>query len=384
MGNTGYFSEVSKCVPRVQERPEKQIPLQALHVNTEQFVRKTCDPTPDLITITPGPAAKLPSTATQNGFVVWCSDTKETWYAPTQRCLDNNFIYREDLVILPCGDLSAAEKFVKSVNADVQPGVITRKSCYLMDDPASGCYEVYYNPSYPASHYGKDTPTGHTIWKYPNRFYRDMAILELDTLYSETSKSAAKEFVTRQLSVNEAIVISDGAWISGVSCYAFVYIDGESVCRISEGCKPSDPVQAVLISEINGAYEGLLRCISKGKNVVTYYYDNASVVSALNSTRLDSVSEINRFKQLCDDFTSNGGTLNLIQIHPKTGDDRDEMNKAIKFFHMLCDKECRTTADICSKEYVTNAVTAERVGASYNQVVRKPRKTKIRSKKERV
>lgn len=344
------LNRVTRCSQKVQERPKSEVTLKAL-INKTTY---QCEPEAPagVHLLQPGSSIRLPDFATTAGFLVWCADTQQTWYVESKQHLDAGFIYRDDLIIYPCDDLSDAQATARNLNRDVDPNGMVRKSCYIMDDPIAGSYEVYYDPNYPLKHYGKSTPTGRNIWKYKNRWERDLDILELDAHYSEESKQEAKELIHNVLKDEDAIIISDGAWNLGVSAYSYVYIDSTRFSRVSEGCTPSSETQAVLIAEISGAYEALQRCILYGKTNVKYYYDNAQVLNTISSKRCAAVKEVQQYRELCEKFQEIGGTITYIQIHPKTGEDRGDMNRAVKYFHTLCDKECRVTADICSRDYI--------------------------------
>lgn len=358
----------------VIERPQAEVKLESLDADVHEYVKVQKDPTDDLIFF---PRCKKEWGAdtsfsdfvkTATGFMVWCADTEEMWYAPDKQCLDANFIYREDLVIEPVTSVGGAECFYEEKTDDLRPGVNTCKVQYILDNPGNETYEVYHDSNYPTAHYGKATPTGMFVHRYQNRFHRDMAILALDREYSNSSHKEAAKLTAKSMTADEAIIVSDGAWMKNTSSCSYFYLDATSVLKMVEGTLPSDPDQAVLISEINGAYNALLMCKQRGKKKITYYYDNTSIVNVYRNRKMEYLPEIKRYKGLLEQMHTEGFEVTFIELHPKTDEDKDSENKALIFFHNTCDAECRNISDICKKDYKAFAADTQKSGKTYGQI----------------
>lgn len=356
----------------VLERPKEEVKLHKL--SEEQFERKKyqSDPTPDLIEI---PAAldkrqlfDLIESCSEDSYIIWCNNTMQTWLAHTQLCLDQNFIYRHDLDIIKYSDPDSVWGFYESRGYVVNPGMCSCKVCYILDSPAEEHYEVYYNSNYPLLKYGKTTPDGMFIHKCRDRFYRDMKIMELDRLYDESSATRAAEMTKKELTAKEAIVISDGCFMRNVCTSAYYYLDNVSLIKMTQGIIPTEPDQAVLISEIAGATSALQMCRIKGKKKITYYYDNTSIMNVFRNRKMEYVQEIVEYRQLVEEMTQEGYDIKFVELHPKTGEDREDTNKALMYFHNYCDKECQDMARIFSKDYRSIAISDDSEGKTFKQV----------------
>lgn len=355
----------------VVERPNQEFKLATITV--EDFERKKYqkDPTDDIVEIKRRGLDYEDFVAekfAEAGYAVWCKDTLQLWIAPTELSLNQNFIYRGDLEIYKyesVDDLwSVYNKTVRGVN----PGVITRKKCYILDNPAGETYEVYYESSYPSLKYGKATPNGMFIHSYDNRFHRDMAIMELENTYSEASKKMASNMIAQEMGALDAIIVSDGGWMKDTCSSAFYYIDAAGIAKMSKANLPSEPEQAVLIAEINGAHAALSFCMAQGKKNIKYYYDNTSIINVFRNRKTEYIQEIKSYKELLEKMDKEGFNVQFIELHPKTGDNRDMNNAALMFFHNYCDKECRELADIFKKNYRFIANDGDESGTSYKQV----------------
>lgn len=351
----------------IVDRPTEEVILGSVDDENLEIVKTQQGPTKDLISLARGlQTSDIPTYS--SGYLIWCKDTEEMWYAPTLVCLNQNFIYRGDLEIIEVTTFKDVEHFYAPRMQQLLPGIQTRKSCFILDNPGNETYEVYYDPAYPSQHYGKATPQGCFIHKYPNRFQRDMAILNLDNIYTNSSAKAAAKSTAAKLKRNEAIIVSDGAWMKDTSSFAFFYMDDTSVVKQVEGCAPSDPDQAVLISEINGAYRALSMCKQRGKKHITYYYDNTSIVNVFRNRKTEYIEEVERYKGLCIDMDALGYDITFVELHPKTGETRALDNRALQYFHNVCDAECRSMADICRKEYKAYANTDDKRGNTYRDL----------------
>ena len=195
-----------------------------------------------------------------------------------------------------------------------------------------------------------------------------MAILELDNIYSDTSKKEAGKMTKKKIGQNEAIVISDGAWMKEVSTSSVVYLDSERVLKCTEGRLPSDADQAVLISEIKGAIMALEFCKAFGKKRITYYYDNTSIVNVFRNRKTEYLEEIAEYKRLLESLQALGYQVNFVELHPKTGENRDTENKALMFFHNGCDAECRNMSEIFKRDYRSYAADGSTDGKTYSKI----------------
>ena len=361
--------EVKHRSKTVLERPKEEYCLKAIY--EEDFVpkKKQTDPTPDLVFVNwEAGNSDWESSIGNGGYVVWCADTNQVWYAPTKDCLDANFIYRTDLEILEFVGADKAIEKIKSYVSGLRPGITTKKVCYILDMPGMESYEVYYKSNYPSLKYGKATPNGSFIHAYANRFERDMAIMELDKLYSDTSKEGARKMTKAELKPHEAIIISDGAWIKEQCSSSVWYFDNVSSINLTEGIIPSDAEQAVLIAELRGAINALQLCYIKKKKKITYYYDNTSILNIFKNRKTEYIAEVVEYKELLEKMDSESYAVKFVELHPKTGEDRDEDNHALMFFHNDCDGMCRKMADIFKKDYKSFAASDNKDGKTYQQV----------------
>lgn len=368
---------------KTTERPNEEYVLQAV-ISAESKKRPVQNyPTIDVIEFPPVmQSEELDAYIKENGiepsgFVVWCSYTQQLWYVPTRLCLDQNFIYRDDLEITEISSLEELAELYESTAAVVDLSIITKKCCYILDCPADESYEVYADPSYPIDKYGKATPNGMFVMKYSNRFKRDTAILKLDKKYADKSIKDAKELAVSILSENEAIVISDGSAIKDICTCAHYYIDRDSLIKMSQGFVASNGEMANLVSEIKGVTNALKMCYMNGKKVVRYYYDNVAIVNVFSSRRTEGLKEVAEYKELLNKMYEDGFEVTFIEIHPKTGSDRIDDNKAILFFHNYCDVECRDIANLYTRNYRKFAAADNKSGKKYDEVkgARKPKYT---------
>lgn len=351
----------------VLERPKDEVKLNRVSAADFEPKKYQNDPTDELIEVTAGTTLSEFNKMIEGKFyaLVWCSDTMQTWIAPTKLCMDQNFIYREDLTIV--GSRQEASWFYEENGLKVSSGIITRKTCYILDSPADERYEVYYNSNYPTVKYGKATPNGMFIIKCKDRFHRDMKIMELDKLYDEASRSRASDMSKEPMGTNEAIIISDGCFMRNVCTSAYYYLDNVSMMKVSQGIIPSEPEQAVLIAEISGAVAALQMCRLKGKKKITYYYDNTSILNVLRNRKTEYIREIVEYKKLLEELDGDGYDVKFVELHPKTGEDRASTNKALMFFHNYCDAECQSMARVFSKDYRSIAQSNSADGKTYKQ-----------------
>lgn len=367
--------ESEECAKRVAkqrtkavlERPTDEVNLQCVREEPFQPKKFQSDPTSDLTEIKRGTSVSEFRNIVETGFyaLVWCNDTMQTWVVPTKLCMDQNFIYREDLKIIH--DKDEAIEFYIETGSTVNVGYIPRLTCYILDCPADEHYEVYYDTNYPSMKYGKATPNGMFIHKCRDRFHRDMRILELDQLYYESSRERASQMVNEPMSDNEAIVVSDGCFMSNVCSSAYYYIDSVSLVRMVQGIIPTEPSQAVLIAEVSGATAALEMCKLKGKRKITYYYDNTSILNVLRNRKTEYIEEIVKYKKLLELLDSEGYDIKFVELHPKTGEDRIDANRALMFFHNGCDTECQSMTQIFTKDYRTIAQMDKSEGKTYKQ-----------------
>lgn len=353
-------------------RPDTEFKLRA--ITTEEFEKKKYqkDPTDDLVELTYGllPEVIASKVGDGNGYLVWCQNTMQLWYAHSELCLNQNFIYREDLNIFETGSVTEVQKAYTKFMDTVNPAIITKKRCYILDNPAAETYEVYYDAGYPSAKYGKATPNGMFIHKCDNRFHRDMRIMEFDKLYAESSKKRASEMIDAEMGADEAIIVSDGSWMKETCASAFYYLDNTSIVKLAYAALPTEPEQAVLIAEINGATHALRYCMMAGKKKITYYYDNTSIVNIFRNRKTEYIEEVKAYKSLVEKMDQEGYEITFVELHPKTGDDRATANAGLMFFHNYCDKECRELSDIFKKSYkaIASSGDGKNSGKSYKQV----------------
>ncbi len=361
---------------RAVQRPENEVHLKSLLEDKMERVESQQGPTKELIW--------LPRCATQEEveyiihnaaidfnhvvYYVYAINTEESWVCPTKRCLDQNFIYRNDLIVKECKSLSVLCSTYLSCTRSLKPNVVTRKKCYILDNPANETYEVYYDTDYVVKNYGKSTPRGMYIHAYADRFLRDMAILQLDNTYTNSSVKKAGELIARNYAPDEAIIISDGAFIREAVTCTYIYLDDKSVIRMSEGTVATNEKLGVTIAELSGAYNALMMCKQRSKKRITYYYDNVAIVDVFRRKRLDDVTEVKRYKELCEELYNAGCTINFVEIHPKTGENRDVDNRALIYFHNSCDSACTEIADVFKKDYKTIATSGRTNGRTYSHV----------------
>ena len=349
----------------VLERPKEEVELKS--IAREPFIRKKVqlEPTDDLVFL----VTVDESSDKTVGYLVVCEFTREAWYAPTKECLDSNFIYRDDLEIYEVTESESLYKLWNATGCNLwNQGIMSSKFCYILDNPANETYEVYNDSNYPALKYGKSTPNGMFVHKYENRFHRDMAILELDNVYDEQSKRRAQEMTKQELKSNEAIIISDGCWQREVCASSYWYLDNIEIIHLTSGKIPSEPDQAVLISEISAATLALQMCMARYKKKITYYYDNTSILNVFRNRKTEYIREIVEYKELLEKMNSSGYSINFVELHPKTGENRENENKALMYFHNDCDRSCREMTSIFRKDYHSFAYSGNTEGKTYTQV----------------
>lgn len=347
-----------------KDRPTEEVELKSFSKESFVVAKTQKDPTDDLVEYTkPLDASSMPT----EGYLVWCAWSEQMWWAHSKLCLDQNFIYREDIDILDISNSDEPFTWYSEKTAGVEQGIYPSRKCYILDNPGNETYEVYHDSNYPSLHYGRSTPKGCFIHCYPNRFHRDMAILELDDLYTNSSLKEAAKLTEKNLGVDEAIIVSDGAWMKESCSSTFFYMDNMSVVKQTEGFLPTDGDQAVLIAEINGAYRALKMCMERQKRKIRYYYDNTSILNVFRNRKTEYIEEVKRYKDLLEKMDNYGYVIEFIELHPKTGEDRETDNRALQYFHNGCDMACREMCDIYSKDYKAFASADDKKGKTYSE-----------------
>lgn len=362
----GNVPEESMHRSTTKERPSEEVKLNSVSKESVQHTKTQKDPTDDLVALTTRMGQDF-DVVKAEGFLVYCKDTTDIWYAPDKLCLDKNFIYREDLEIYAITNLEEAEAWFMDRYRRHERGTHPSTKCYILDNPCNETYEVYYDSNYPTLKYGKATPRGCFIHQFPNRFHRDMAILELDDLYSNSSLKQAVQLTKREFKDNEAIIVSDGAWMKETCSAACFYLDNKQGVKLTNGFCPTEPDQAVLIAEITAATLALGVCKVFSKKKIKYYYDNTSILNVFRNRKTEYIEEIKKYKDLLIEMDKQGYQVEFIELHPKTGENRDTDNHALQFFHNRCDSECREMADVFAKDYRQFAVQADKKGTTYRQ-----------------
>ena len=299
---------------------------------------------------------------------MYCEWTRQLWYCKSRENLNMNFIYRDDITITEIRNFEDIWDYYQEKAQYINPGIRATEGCYILDNPANESYEVYHESRMPLVKYGKSTPNGMFIHKYPNRFHRDMAILELDDLYSNQSSKKAGKLISKPYGENDAIIVSDGAWMKDSCSSSYIYLDKAIMLRQSVGHLPTEIDQAVLISEIVAATEALKCCVAHSKKNIKYYYDNTSILNVFRNRKTEYIMEIKEYKDLLESMYNDGYKVEFIELHPKTGENRDKDNKALMFFHNLCDHDCRDMADIFTKDYKSFATDKSCDGKHYSDV----------------
>ena len=365
-GNTAQDEQMHRS--KTKERPMAEVSLQSISKESVQHTKTQQDPTPELVWLTPATGTQIatPPEYTE-GYYIYCKDTSDIWYAPTKFCLDQNFIYREDLEIYQLTGTAADAHWYSTRFAAHERGTHPSCKCYILDNPCNESIEVYYDSAYPSLKYGKATPKGCFVHQYANRFHRDMAILELDDLYSNSSLKEAVRLTKRDLGPKEAIIVSDGAWMKESCSAACYYLDATQVIKLTSGFCPEIVEQAVLTAEIRGAYNALSICKAMQKTNIRYYYDNTSILNVFHNRKTEYIPEVRKYKELLTELDNAGYQIEFIELHPKTGEQRDTDNRALQFFHNRCDSECREMADIFSKDYKKFATQDDKSGTTYKQ-----------------
>lgn len=366
----------------VTERPTSRVQLKSLAQSPTVTEKEWLDATPDLIELN-SDCIEISDRFQAGGYCVFCKDTLQIWFAHNEECLNKNFVYRHDLIIKKVYSYSDVADFWKEHMGDYKPGMRRSKQCFIIDLPMNETYEVYYNPSYPSMRYGKSNPKGSYILKFKNRFHRDMAIMELDKRYSESSFKCAGKFTGKHLKANEAIIISDGSMSSGKIASSVYYLDSTSVIHMTEGGLPSLTELGSTIAEIKAATNALELCYAKGKSDVTYYYDNTSILNILKNRRTEYVQEIRSYKDTCEKLNGAGIKINFVELHPKTGENRDSENKALMWFHNECDAACTSMCDLIEKDIKNFASNGNVDGIFYSDIKMPKRVNKERLNKSR-
>lgn len=369
----------------VIERPTEEVTLNKVYQGCIEVTKTQSDPTEDLVFIEPGlEEEEFKKFLTEEdvrlrlggllaeagielskGYIIYDVNTFDTFIAPTEKCLNANFIFREDLIIKQYEGFDGAYECYKEMGGKQPAGVLSRKTCYILDNPADETYEVYYDSTYPSRVYGQATPKGCFVHKYKNRFHRDMAILTLDATYTVSSKKMAQKLTKKKMGENEAIVISDGAYMKDSITSAVVYIDNQSVFKLTQGTLASEKEQSVLIAEINGAYNALKMCQLNKKTKITYYYDNTSILNVFKNRKTEYIEEIKRYKDLLINMSEQGYSVEFIEVHPKTDENKKNENQAVLYFHNRCDDECREMCELYSRDYVSYVQSNNKKGQDF-------------------
>lgn len=303
-----------------------------------------------------------------HAYCVFCKDTAQMWFAPTENCLNRNFIYRDDLIIKYVRLNEEVAEFWNVHMTALGTGVVLRKSCYILDIPMNETYEVYYQSDYPTTRYGAATPKGASVIKCRDRFHRDAVILQLENKYANSSMKSAGEYTGREFEKDEAIIVSDGAWWKEKIASSVFYLDSDSVIHFTEGGLPSDAKQGIIIAEIKAATNALSLCYQHRKRKITYYYDNTNILNVFKNTRTEYIPEIKEYKRLCEKMYKYGYEINFVELHPKTGENRDVENKALMYFHNQCDAACSSMCDLVKKDYKMFAANGNVKGKYYKEV----------------
>lgn len=292
-------------------------------------------------------------------YVVACEYTHDIWYV-TESELNQCFIYREDLHVI---HVMNADEFIqaytKSGASKWDPNTHVRKSCYVLDNPICGSYDVYYNSNYPLEIYGSSTPKGTYIHKFPDRFARDNFIKELDKKYSTSSETAAIDYVGKDIPRDTAIVVSDGCYSDNCTASSVWYLDTENTIHITSSKSASKNSRAVIRAEISGMLDGIHQAKFRNKECVTCYYDNIAITKILRDPKWNDVTEVRALRKI---ISESGITLKFVELHPKKEKAGSTNEAALMFLHNLCDKDCHEIVHIATKKYRSIAAACTKSG----------------------
>lgn len=372
------------------KRPSEVLDLKSIRSEFIEISKQDYNATPELIEVNISCSDPVQKTETQvygdGSFLIQDINTKQVWIAPNELVLNNNFIYREDIDIFK---ISNEDEFRKTLQVMLEAhpfGVKPSRVCYILDNPVLECITPYYNSASVLQMYGVSTPRGCFIHKYPNRFIRDMAILKMNKKYTTASKRNLK-LLSKDLKPNQAIIVSDGAFLKNISANSMFYIDDKSIISMQEATIPSIPEQSVLISEIKGAINALSMCVAKNKRDIIYYYDNTSIVNCFNNKKLEYIDEVRDFKELIRALASSNFNVYFKEVHPKNIQDDEENDgellaerKGIKYFHNLCDDRCTEAAQIFNRGYKELISTNVEKGLTLADLIEKDKPKKVYGK----
>ena len=372
------------------KRPSEVLDLKSIRSEFIEISKQDYNATPELIEVNISCSDPVQKTETQvygdGSFLIQDINTKQVWIAPNELVLNNNFIYREDIDIFK---ISNEDEFRKTLQVMLEAhpfGVKPSRVCYILDNPVLECITPYYNSASVLQMYGVSTPRGCFIHKYPNRFIRDMAILKMNKKYTTASKRDLK-LLSKDLKPNQAIIVSDGAFLKNISANSMFYIDDKSIISMQEATIPSIPEQSVLISEIKGAINALSMCVAKNKRDIIYYYDNTSIVNCFNNKKLEYIDEVKDFKELIRALASSNCNVYFKEVHPKNIQDDEENDdellaerKGIKYFHNLCDDRCTEAAQIFNRGYKELISTNVEKGLTLADLIEKDKPKKVYGK----
>lgn len=272
-------------------------------------------------------------------YFIWWPDTLQMWCAPTEECLNKSFIYREDLEIAIVEDVELLAEYYSDRAAKLTAGKVLSHRCFILNYPALEKYEVYYAANYPMVRYGKVTPDGTTVMAFKDRFERDATILELEAEY-ENSRSDIKSVLRKQIAFDEALAVVDGSIVNNMAAAAIAYMDFYGMQRQSRVFSYKGEVAKSIDAELEAALMALRLCGATKKNNVTIYSDNSSVSSLINKGgRIDS-RVAPKVTALLNRMRADGAQVRCLGIHTKNKNVVGVEDKALKYLHNMCDREC--------------------------------------------
>lgn len=343
------------------KRPDNEVDLENNLSEFDGIVKSELPATDELneikVSLSDPLQTDLSSYELDRGYLIRDINTCQIFVVPSKKALNNNFIYRDDLDIR---EFSNKEEFREIAQGylELHPvGALNSRVQYILDEPAIEKYTPYYNHQLVIDKYGVTTPRGCFIRKYKDRFERDIALLKMDSKYKELSKSKAGE-VVKELKSNQAIIVSDGAYIKNCIASSVLYMDNLNIISLASCGLPSIEDQSVLIAEIVGATNALKLAIQNNKKKITYFYDNTSIINCFNNRKLEYIDEVKAFKELIIDMHAKKYDVTFLEIHPKTlqEDEADnarllDTRKTVKYIHNFCDSVCTGVVNIYVKGY---------------------------------
>lgn len=303
------------------------------------------------------------------GILVWCSWSRQLWYVPTKEFLDENFIYRADLAffgsisgIVPIEDMYAY--YAKTAGIQ-NPGIVSSKKCYILDQPKKGMFEVYHDHAYPAIKYGKISPNGMHISRYWNRFDRDWVIMSLTNFYENKAKGDQAD---RPLNNTEAVIVSKGVVQKEGVASSCIYADNSKIITVSSAHIASDCANGAVIAEASAAIQALRLCTQYGRRSITMYYGSPNVVHAMRNKSLWRIDEVRELKSLLESMAALGYNVLFVNCNKRSDVGQSNIDALIERFMGICGEDCTKITELFGCEYKDVTVSDGQKGKTYGEL----------------